>query len=130
MTQQLDDLVRALRAEIMGAIGHHRMQERGRLHHPHPGGPVSPFLDAIAAHRERYKAKLSTMRTLKQAPSAEIDAAETKINALADAEIQRAQSAGRVDYAGDDDPNDHDARPRRGISRRDYDKWCTIKQEN
>jgi HAMP domain-containing protein len=96
---QLDDLVRGFRAEIMSAINHHRLQEHGRLYHPRPGGEVSPFLDSIASTRERFIGKLSTMRNLKQAPADEIEAAEKTINELADAEIERAKSTGKIEFA-------------------------------
>lgn len=84
---EIEGLPVAFRAALMREIYEHRGGGPDRL------GGVSAFVAAVENIHARYAQKLETF-----AASADRTAAENKINTMADAEIARAQSAGRVEF--------------------------------
>ena len=93
MNTEIDRLVRGFRATVMGEILHHR-EING-------AGAVPGFVAQIRTHLARYRSKLDNMRSTddRDITANALDAAETAINRIADAEIARATEAGCVEFA-------------------------------
>ena len=98
MIQEAESLPASFKAALMGEIEFHRTQENGRLYHARVGGPVSPFIDAINQHRERYAKKLAQLKSV-GTPVATLEYVENKIDEIRVQEINRIIAAGKIEFA-------------------------------
>ena len=90
MDPELGRLVISFRADVMAEIAAHRDGEQ-------TGDVIDSFARKVAKHRDRYLEKLTGFYTKHE--FATVNQVERQIEAFADAEIRRARTEGRVEFA-------------------------------
>ena len=90
MDPELGRLVIGFRADVMAEIAAHRGGEQ-------TGDVIDNFAGKVAKHRERYIEKLAALSPAYDVATLEL--VKRQITAFADAEIRRARTEGRVEFA-------------------------------
>lgn len=98
MQSEAERLPASFRAAIMAEILYHRTQEGGRLYHPKPDGPASPFLIAVDQHRARYLKKLADLKST-GAPVATLEFVADRIEEIRAETINRIAAEGVIEFA-------------------------------
>jgi hypothetical protein len=88
---EIDGIVRGYHADVQREILNHRTTEGAGL--------VASFASNVRRHADRAATKLRDLRAQQPTAVATIDAAGAKIEALAKTAIDRAEAAGRVEFA-------------------------------
>jgi hypothetical protein len=89
MSNEVETIVRAFRANLMQEILFHRVIEGV--------GAIAAFKVNVQRHRERVLTKLQDM--LSRMPDEPLEGAATTINNMADAVIARIEADSRVEFA-------------------------------